>query len=297
MADQYQQQQIHETGDSTIMNSSKGSGTFDWFWTEEVWLPPGLTWSLLHQASGVQLSDLYWSGITALVLLVIRNAMERFIFKRIGSDVFGIKDKSWRNKQFVSTIYSLLNVKQQSVLDKAWKEKKHVLLSFDQKFLSSLLKSINDATSLDQQSSTAEVLNQRQLERWIRRKANSERSSTMSKFTESLWRMTFYSFAFGFGLWTLSDKPWFTDSMTSIAGYPYHHVGYREWWYYNLEMGFYLSLIISQFTDVPKKVIDSLSNHSHHCVGSRVLNLISLELLCPSYCHESLSRSQFHHCH
>ena len=40
------------------------------------------------------------------------------------------------------------------------------------------------------------------------------------------------AFAFGFGLWTLSDKPWFRDSMSSIAGYPYHHVGDREWWYY-----------------------------------------------------------------
>lgn len=264
----------YESPGDSVYNST--GGAFDWFWDESVWLPPGHTWSLLHEASGVQLSDLYWSLLTALALLLIRSLMERLIFNPLGSTLFGLKDRTKRNRQFVTSVYSILNSRQRRVLDSTWKEKKNSLTSFDQKSLSVLLKSINEAAGSDlkvpsgsglevpsgsglkvpDQESSGQELNQRQLERWIRRKANSERSSTMCKFTESMWRMTFYSFAFGFGLWTLSDKSWLTNSIDSIAGYPHHHVGNREWWYYNLEMGFYLSLIISQFTDVAKKVID-----------------------------------------
>jgi hypothetical protein len=214
---------------------------FDWFWNDAIWVYPGYTWQDIERLSGVSLSDLKWSLVSAVVLIIVRRLIEKLILTPIGLWC-GLKDRSsaaYQKRKSPALICSDVR------LEQAWIRNKTDLLSFDQKALQSLLKSLDNG------------LSQRQLERWIRRRANCERSSRMDRFTESAWRMIFYAFAFGFGIFTLWDKEWFMDSIPCFDNYPHHQVGWKEWYYYNIEMGFYLSLIYSQFTDVPKKVSTS----------------------------------------
>ena len=218
----------------------------EWFWSESVWVHPGYTWDDITRLSGVTMYDLKWSFVTAGVLVLVRSLIERMILSPIGR-MCGLKDRSspaYQKRKSASLISSDPRV------EEAWQRHKDQLVLFDQKTMQSVLKSLGDGS-----------LSQRQLERWIRRRANAERASRLSRFMECGWRFLFYSFAFGFGIFTLWDKEWFADSVPCFDNYPHHRVGWREWWYYNIETGFYLSLLYSQFTDVPKKVRPSCLSH------------------------------------
>lgn len=216
----------------------------DWFWNESIWVYPNHSWQDIERLSGYSLSDLKWSVVVAVALILIRRVVEEYILTPIGS-YYGLKDRtsaSYQKKKAAALLCS------DPRLESAWHRMKDDLLTFDQKVLQNLLNQLGSSG-----------MSQRQLERWIRRKANAERASRMSRFTESAWRMIFYSFAFTFGIFTLWDKEWFGDSSHCFDDYPNHAIGWKEWCYYNLETGFYLSLLYSQFTDVPKKVrLDSL---------------------------------------
>jgi hypothetical protein len=50
------------------------------------------------------------------------------------------------------------------------------------------------------------------------------------------------------------QKPWFWDASYCFDGYPYQEVSVEVKNYYLIEAGFYTSLMISQFTDVQRKV-------------------------------------------
>jgi ceramide synthetase len=93
--------------------------------------------------------------------------------------------------------------------------------------------------------------------------------TTLTRFTESAWRITFYAFAFVYGIYTLSDKPWMWNSIHCFIDYPHHSVSNTEWWYYNIELAFYLSLIVSQFYDIQRK--DFWQMFIHHIVTVMLL--------------------------
>lgn len=223
---------------------SSSASIFSWFWSERIWVHPGYTWPQVIEAAGVDISDLYWSIATALVLLVVRRILESFIFKPLGL-WYGLKPDR-------TSSHTPAAISTHPALEEAWKTQQEQLLSFEKSVINGLLKK------------TDGTLSERQIERWIRRKANCYRSSRIVRFSESAWRMTFYTFAFCFGLYTLSDKDWLWDSTACFANYPEHRVGNKEWFYYNIELGFYISLLISQFTDVPKK--DFYQMLVHHLV-------------------------------
>jgi len=54
--------------------------------------------------------------------------------------------------------------------------------------------------------------------------------------------------------YTVIQKPWFWESYRCFDGYPYQETGEYIGTYYLLEGGFYLALMITQFTDVQRKV-------------------------------------------
>ena len=189
-----------------------------------------------------------------MLIIVVRFSSERFVFKPIGIAA-GLKDRSsetYKTKKSPNAICS------DPRLDLLWKTKKNQMLTFSKPVLESVVKELG---SLE--------LSQRQLERWIRRKANSERSSRLERFTEGSWRMIFYAFAFCFGIFTLWDKEWFWDSDACLKSYPCQAVSDREWWYYNIEIGFYLSHLITLFTDAPQK--DFMQMLIHHLVTIMLL--------------------------
>ncbi|CAK9293265.1 unnamed protein product [Gordionus sp. m RMFG-2023] len=77
--------------------------------------------------------------------------------------------------------------------------------------------------------------------------------SPLVKFSESCWRFTYYILAFTFGVAVLWNKPWFWDSNECWIGFPFQTITSGMYWYYMVEIGFYCSLMISQFKDVKRK--------------------------------------------
>ncbi|RWS26193.1 ceramide synthase 6-like protein [Leptotrombidium deliense] len=214
-----------------------------WFWNEDIWLPPNTTWETFKsKQNGInyaQFNDLYYAAITSLILIVIRLTLERYIYTPMGL-YFGLKAE--RKKRASSN----------PVLEKVVRTCKGKITY---KQIQGLAKQLD--------------WSERQVQRWLRLKFSENKPTTLTKFTESAWRCSFYSFAFAYGLYTLWDKPWMWESVHCYVDYPHHSVSNEEWFYYNFELGFYLSLIVSQFFDIQRK--DFWQMFIHHIVTVMLL--------------------------
>lgn len=214
-----------------------------WFWSEHIWLPRNYTWEDFANTEKIkyaQFHDLYYALLVAVVLFVVRIVLEKFVFTPIGI-YLGLKPTK------------LKRAPDNGILEKAFRT--------------------NGRIGYKQVQGLAKQLDwpERKVERWLRQRNQQEKPTTLAKFTESAWRCAFYSFAFGYGLYTLSDKPWLWDTMHCWYDYPNHSVTDGIWWYYMIELGFYWSLIFSQFLDVKRK--DFLQMFVHHVVTILLLCL------------------------
>ena len=98
------------------------------------------------------------------------------------------------------------------------------------------------------------------------------KQSTVFKIGEGLYRFTFYLAASIYGwFFVLWDKPYLKDTMHSLYNYPHHPVEPEEWWYYNIELGFYVSLVFTQIIDTKRK--DFWQMFVHHIVTILLLVL------------------------
>lgn len=98
----------------------------------------------------------------------------------------------------------------------------------------------------------------------LTKKKNSPRSKLISKFSEGMWKLTFYLSTTVYGwFFVLWNKPYSKDMKQTLINYP-HAVTDDEWWYYNIELGFYLSLFVTQFFDTKRK--DFWQMFVHHIV-------------------------------
>lgn len=90
------------------------------------------------------------------------------------------------------------------------------------------------------------------------------RNSRSKKVLETFWRFSAYCSLVLLGLLVLHDKPWLLDVQQGFVGYPRHPVPADVWWYYMLECGFYLSLLLACPFDVRRS--DSWQMFCHHLV-------------------------------
>lgn len=214
------------------------------FWNENVWLPANTTWATYRNCENginyAQFNDLYYSLVTALVFLCLRFALEKYLFTPFGI-FLGIKHHHSRIKS-----NPLQESNQKATLEK--------FFNSNGKIGNKQLKGLSKKFDIDE----------KKLGRWLRWKNFQVKHSLMSKFTESAWRCTFYFSAFLYGIWALHDKPWTYDSAFCFINYPHHSISNEVWWYYNFELGFYISLIFSQFFDVKRK--DFWQMFIHHIV-------------------------------
>ncbi|XP_052247343.1 ceramide synthase 6-like isoform X2 [Dreissena polymorpha] len=206
------------------------------FWSEWFWFPPNASWSLLENKPGSdiyypQTSDLFVSFGVAIGLYLFRLFYEKFVITPFGI-YCGIKlDRPRRAPQ-------------NDVLEKEYKHKR------------------NPDSSQIQIFAKRTDMSQRQVERWFRLRRNQDKASSMKKFTETGWRFTYYFGIFIYGVIVLSDKEWLWDSNKCWYGFPTQHLQTSVYWYYMIELGFYLSLMFSQFLDVKRK--DFVEMFIHH---------------------------------
>ena len=82
--------------------SSMLSSLSTWFWNDDIWLPPGITWSsmkkpqsvnsiTIHPEQFAQFRDLWYPLPMALVMILARWMVERGVFRYIGIRL-GLKD-------------------------------------------------------------------------------------------------------------------------------------------------------------------------------------------------------------
>ncbi|KAK5911069.1 hypothetical protein CgunFtcFv8_005279 [Champsocephalus gunnari] len=216
-------------------------------WADWIWFPEGYGWADLTDHDGKvypKTQDLWVTIPIALCFLVIRQIFERTVATPLAS-ILGVTDKK------------RIRASPNPVLEPYF-----------------------CSTSKNPTQSSIEVLSKqsgcsvRQVQRWFRRRRNQERPCKLKKFREASWRFTFYLVAFFAGLAALIDKPWLYDMKQVWEDFPKMPLLPSEYWYYMIELGFYVSLIFSIASDVKRK--DFKEQIIHHVA---TISLISFSWL------------------
>ncbi|XP_075816762.1 ceramide synthase 5 [Microtus pennsylvanicus] len=207
-----------------------------WLWSERFWLPQNVSWADLEgPADGYgypRARHMLSVFPLAAGIFSVRLLFERFIAKPCALHV-GIED---------SVLY---RVESNDTLEK-------VFISItkypDEKRLEGLSKQLD--------------WDVRKIQCWFRHRRNQDKPPTLTKFCESMWRLTFYLCIFCYGIRFLWLTPWFWDTRQCWQNYPYQPLSRELYYYYIMELAFYWSLMFSQFIDVKRK--DFLIMFVHH---------------------------------
>ncbi|XP_031721053.1 ceramide synthase 2 isoform X2 [Anarrhichthys ocellatus] len=198
----------------------------EWLWWERLWLPANVSWSDLEDSEGrvyAKASQLHAALPCALCLLLVRYLFERYLATPL-ANVWGIRD-SVRLTAEPNPILESYFCSQARAPSQA------------------------DVRSLCKKTSWSE----RRVQIWFKRRRNQERPGLCKRFCEASWRCVFYFFAFVCGVLALYDKPWLYNLKEVWAGFPKQSMLPSQYFYYLLEMGFYLSLLLSLTLDVKRK--------------------------------------------
>uniref|UniRef100_A0A672G5I9 Ceramide synthase 2-like n=1 Tax=Salarias fasciatus TaxID=181472 RepID=A0A672G5I9_SALFA len=185
-------------------------------WADWIWFPEGHGWADLTDHDGKvfpKTRDLWATIPIALCFLVIRQIFERRVATPLAS-LLGVSDKQRVHTPSNPTLESYF-----------CSISKHPTQS--------------SVVSLSKQTGCSV----RQVQRWFRRRRNQDRPSKLKKFREASWRFTFYLLAFFAGLAVLIDV---SNSFKSPL-VP------SQYWYYMIELGFYISLLFSVASDIKRK--------------------------------------------
>ncbi|XP_043833786.1 ceramide synthase 4-like [Dromiciops gliroides] len=210
---------------------------YESFWKSEYWIPPGYTWADLEDSDGITYphpKDLLAAIPLTFVLIVIRYATERIIGLNL-SKALGIHDP--------------LRIK-----------------ATPNPILESFFRTQNKNPKKDELNQLASQcsLSVRQVQRWFRRRRNQERPLMSKKFSEACWKFLFYSTSFFDGLLIFYNETWFGQPETVWNGYPKKPLQPAIYWWYLLELSFYLSLLLTLSLDVKRK--DFKEQVIHHFV-------------------------------
>ncbi|XP_032381650.1 ceramide synthase 2 [Etheostoma spectabile] len=199
----------------------------EWLWQEEYWLPPGIRWQDIEMKEDEGRfplpRDLIYTLPLAFAFIALRIVFERLIAVPL-SKHFNVKDR--------------IRIQAASIpkLETFYKQNSGQPLQ-------------SELVSLSKQCG----LSQRKIQTWFRHRRHQDRPSNTKKFCEASWRFVFYLASFTAGLGSLINTSWFWDHRECWRGYPKQPVAETHYWYYMLEMGFYLSLLLCVSVDIKRK--------------------------------------------
>ena len=233
--------------------SEKTVGFGEWFWDDDFWLPPNITWKDVTNkpdGSGIRYADfnhLAYPLVLCWALVAVRLAVENLFFRPLGKWL-GIKHHK-PNRSKLSP-----NPELEMEFRRSQKWSHETIAKFSRKL----------------------NVTQRDVQIWLRYQRILSRPSKLDKFSETGWRFAFYASIFGYGFYVLSSKMWFYDIVDCWVNYPHHEMLNDVWWYYMIELSFYWCLFFSQFLgDVVRK--DFWSMFFHHVA---TIMLISFSWCC-----------------
>ncbi|XP_031568122.1 ceramide synthase 6-like [Actinia tenebrosa] len=208
----------------------------EWFWSENFWLPANYTWQDIHEKKNpkfIQSGELYLCLPVAVALIILRVCFERVIAGPF-VQYLGVKEKKvhFIGNPFCEKVYQTIN--------KFPSQERIVGLS----------------KQLGWQI--------REVERWFRHRRMQAKPSLLKKAKESSWRFVFYLSATIYGFLILRKEKWLWDPKYCFIGFRKQIMSEELFLYYIVELGFYVSLTISQFVDVQRK--DFWQMLIHHIV-------------------------------
>ncbi|KAJ6635435.1 Ceramide synthase 2 [Pseudolycoriella hygida] len=222
------------------------SGTF---WSTEIWLPPNTTWADMAPGSRPNVNhadaiDLLWVLPLSMLLIVIRYFVETYCLLPIGK-CLGVKSSKSKPPNPNQT------------LEKAYNKNQRL----NKKTIIGLAKQVD--------------LTERQIERWWRLRRAQDKPSTLIKFSDSFWKMLYYTYSFSYGVSALWKKPWFWDFNSIWYGYPHHSIDNDIWWYCLITMAYYFGLSLTHLFDYKRKDFWQLFIHHIVTVSSLAISWAS----------------------
>ncbi|XP_072457065.1 ceramide synthase 4-like isoform X2 [Notamacropus eugenii] len=202
------------------------------FWNAEYWIPTGYTWTDLEDSDDIiypHPKDLLATIPMTFVLIVIRYFTERAIGLPL-SRALGVRDPI------------RIKATPNPILESFFRTQRKNPEKYELNHLASQC-----------------GLSMRQTECWFRRRRNQERPLISKKFSESCWRFLFYSCTFFGGLLIFCNKTWFGQPETVWDEYPKQPLQPVIYWWYLLELSFYISLLLTLTLDVKRKAYKMLS--------------------------------------
>lgn len=197
---------------------------YEFIWDERFWLPRNHTWDQVNKYNDFSTERfLLYPVYVAFLIYFVRLCFERLIAVPIAR-LLDVKEKSV--KKF----------KPNEVLEVYFK-RKHVTMS------EAIYLHLSRETGLSPDS----------VKEWFELRKYINRPSVVQKFSESLWRFFFYLSIWIYGFCVLYNKTWLWDTNECWNNYPRHQLTDDIYWYYVIELAFYLSLLVSQFFDVKRK--------------------------------------------
>ncbi|XP_074157688.1 ceramide synthase 4-like [Sminthopsis crassicaudata] len=210
---------------------------YESFWNTEYWIPPGNTWADLEDSDGIiypHPKDLLATIPLTFVMTIIRYGIERMVGLPL-SRAFGVRNPI------------RIKATPNPILESFFQSQRKNPEKYE---LNRLASQCN--------------LSVRQVERWFRHRRNQERPLISKKFSEACWRFLFYSCSFFGGFLIFCNETWFSQPETVWNGYPKQPLKTTIYWWYLLELSFYLSLLLTLTLDVKRK--DFIGQVIHHFV-------------------------------
>ncbi|KAA0193338.1 LAG1 longevity assurance 4 [Fasciolopsis buskii] len=224
-------------------------------WSEYFWLPENFTWNnvtVYTEDHGTFMA--VWDCLyAAFFLSVLRLSISSF-FVHVGLS-FGIKKPTTKIVNDIPILDAIFRKTR-------YPEKERL------KELGKILK-----------------VDERMIEIWFKNKRSQCKYPVVVKFSESGWKFCFYTTMFCYGIYALHDKEYFYDIRQTLLGYPAFRIPREIYWYYMVELGYYVSemgwifygvrrtdfrvLLLHHIATVGLMLFSYVANH--HRIGAIVL--------------------------
>lgn len=114
------------------------------------------------------------------------------------------------------------------------------------------------------ETSEANKLSPRQVQRWLNRKHAVTKSTKYEKFMDCAYDFSCHTFMCIFGFVVMVSKPWLWNITLCWRDYPHHSISTDVWWYYMLCLAYFWSTTIIQIPKPAHRISDKVQMMSHH---------------------------------